>query len=287
MTKDSFLLCPPDHFEVTYAINPWMRPGDWKAKDGSHADAADRQWKKLAETITSCGADVHVMPHAKGWPDMVFTANAGIVLDRKAVVANFKFPERVGETVHYARAFETLVEKGVLDEVHMLPDGIAQEGAGDCLWDKERGFFWGAVGPRSERKAYDFIEGVFGQKVEILDLATDEYYHIDVCLSPLPTGHVLCYKPAFSGESIARLEDAIGDKIIYVSEKDASNFVINSVHVNQEYFISSPCTDELREKLESIGLKVINHDFSAFIMAGGSACCLTLKLNRSSSPARS
>src|SRR5436189_287683 len=28
-TKPRFLMCPPDHFAVTYAINPWMDPPSW------------------------------------------------------------------------------------------------------------------------------------------------------------------------------------------------------------------------------------------------------------------
>jgi N-dimethylarginine dimethylaminohydrolase len=26
-TPRSYLMCPPEYFEVSYAINPWMRPG--------------------------------------------------------------------------------------------------------------------------------------------------------------------------------------------------------------------------------------------------------------------
>lgn len=282
MTQDTFLICAPHHFEVTYAINPWMKPGEWHDHESTHAEEAAVQWKGLEAALKQCGAGIHVMEQAKGWPDMVFTANAGIVLDRKALVANFRFKERIGETPIYAAAFRKLADEGVLDDVIMLPDGVAQEGAGDCLWDKDRGVFWGAVGPRSDRKAYDIVEDVFGQKVEVVELATQDYYHIDVCLSPLPTGHVLCYKPAFAPESFARMKDLIGDKLIEVSETDARNFVINSVHVNGEYFISSPMTDGLRDQLHQIGLTTVERPFSAFILAGGSACCLTLKLNRTS-----
>jgi len=283
MTQDSFLICAPHLFEVNYAINPWMKPGEWHDHETTHAEEAVAQWTGLEEALRSCGAKLHVMEPAKGWPDMVFTANAGIVLDGKALVANFKHPERAGETPIYAAAFEKLAEDGIIDDVVMLPDGLAQEGAGDCLWDKERKVFWGAVGPRSERAAYDFVEDTFGQKVEVLQLATQEYYHLDVCLSPLPTGHVLCFKPAFAPESFERLEDAIGDKLIEVDEADAKEFVINSVHVNDEFFISSPLTDGLKARLQGIGLKTVERPFTAFILAGGAACCLTLKLNRTSS----
>lgn len=282
MSQDSFLICTPDHFEVSYKINPWMQPGEWHDHETTHAEEAAQQWKGLKEALKSCEAKLHVMDQVEGWPDMVFTANAGIVLDGKALVANFKHPERAGETPHYAATFNKLAEAGVINDVVMLPGGVAQEGAGDCLWDKDRGIFWGAVGPRSERAAYDAVEDTFGQRVEVLELATDEYYHLDVCLSPLPTGHVLCYKPAFTPESFERLKAGIGDKLIEVEDADARNFVINSVHVNDEYFISSPLTGGLKKKLNGLGLKTVERPFSAYILAGGAACCLTLKLNRSS-----
>lgn len=283
MTQDTFLLCAPDHFEVSYKINPWMQPGEWHDHETTHAEEAAAQWKGLEGALLECGATLHVMKQTEGWPDMVFTANAGIVLDGKALVANFKFPERAGETPIYAAEFRQLAEAGIINDVVMLPEGLAQEGAGDCLWDKTRGVFWGAVGPRSERAAYDVVEETFNKPVEVLTLATQEYYHLDVCLSPLPTGHVLCYKPAFAPASFERLKAAIGDQLIEVEDADAQNFVINSVHVNDEYFISSPLTDGLKTRLESIGLRTVERPFSAYILAGGAACCLTLKLNRTSS----
>jgi len=283
MTQDTFLLCAPQHFEVNYVINPWMRPGEWHDHERTHAEEATEQWNGLHAALLDCGANLHVMDQTKGWPDMVFTANAGIVLDRKALVANFKHPERAGETPIYAAEFERLARAGIIDDVIMLPKTLAQEGAGECLWDVTRGVFWGAVGPRSERKAYDVVEEVFGRKVEVLELATPEYYHLDVCLSPLPSGHVLCFKPAFAPASFERLQLLVGDKLIEVGETDARNFVINSVHINDEFFISSPLTDGLKARLHSVGLKTIERPFNAFILAGGAACCLTLKLNRTSS----
>lgn len=280
MSQQTFLLCPPRFFEVSYQINPWMQPKEWHDHETTHAEEAHAQWDVLVATIKACGANVTLMEHIKGWPDMVFTANAGIVLDRKALVANFKHPERSGETAYYRAAFEKLVKDGLLDEVHMLPEGIHQEGAGDCLWDASRGFFWGAIGPRSDAAAYDEVERVFGHKVERLTLATDEFYHLDVCLSPLPSGHVLCHPPAFAPESFARIKALVGDKLIEVGKDDASAFCINCVHVGAKHIIMSPCSSALRSRLESLGYQVRQHDFSAFILAGGSACCLTINLNR-------
>jgi len=37
-----------------------------------------------------------------------------------------------------------------IDEPADLPDSIALEGAGDCIWDQQRGHFWMGCGPRSD-----------------------------------------------------------------------------------------------------------------------------------------
>ncbi len=42
-TPRSYLMCPPEYFAVTYAINPWMRPDapvDPEARDAAVGRAA-------------------------------------------------------------------------------------------------------------------------------------------------------------------------------------------------------------------------------------------------------
>ena len=69
------LMCPPEHFDVTYEINPWMR-----VANGPDAAKAQAQWAALYDILTTeVGAEVLLMTaRSRGLPDMVFTANAGI-----------------------------------------------------------------------------------------------------------------------------------------------------------------------------------------------------------------
>ena len=40
-------MCPPDHYEVAYAINPWMHPDDWRPHASDLAAESRREWLAL------------------------------------------------------------------------------------------------------------------------------------------------------------------------------------------------------------------------------------------------
>ncbi|MFZ3240059.1 MAG: amidinotransferase, partial [Pseudolabrys sp.] len=92
-----FLMCRPQHFAVTYSINPWMDPAAWReSRDALHATAA-RQWQGLYRALCAGGASVELVEPQDGLPDLVFTANSAVVLDGKALLARFRHSERQGE----------------------------------------------------------------------------------------------------------------------------------------------------------------------------------------------
>src|ERR1700761_3120960 len=214
MTDQSlFLMTDARHFGVTYQINPWMRPDAWQADPAVLAAAAIKSASALRAELERVGARVEIVSAVENLPDLVFPANAAIVLDGRALVARFRHPERQGEEAVFRDAFLALKARGLLSEVIELPDGVLQEGAGDCIWDADRGFFWAGYGQRSTANSLPVIETVFGQRVVGLELATDRFYHLDTCFCPLAGGRGLYYPPAFTPESLAvirrhvRLED--------------------------------------------------------------------------------
>ncbi|MGB9365645.1 MAG: amidinotransferase, partial [Xanthobacteraceae bacterium] len=104
------LMCPPQHFAVTYSINPWMDPAKW-ADDGAALQArAAQQWMALHAALLEAGAMIETVPPLEGAPDLVFTANAAVVLDGKALLARFRHPERQLEEPVFAAAFRALAE---------------------------------------------------------------------------------------------------------------------------------------------------------------------------------
>ena len=89
-------MCPPEYFDVRYAINPWMdraRPVD--------TARALRQWEILRRTYRDLGHTVDVIPALPGLPDMVFAANGGLVIDGRAMSARFAHAERTAEGPAY------------------------------------------------------------------------------------------------------------------------------------------------------------------------------------------
>ena len=100
------LMCAPEHFEVSYTINPWMKPDSWKSQADLLGARSSSGWRKLTETLRHLGAELEMVPPIEGLPDLVFTANAAVILDGKALVATFRHPQRQPETAVYKRAFE-------------------------------------------------------------------------------------------------------------------------------------------------------------------------------------
>ncbi len=87
------LMCPPEHFDVTYEINAWMR-----IANGPDPERARAQWAALYTILREeVGADVALVAPQPGLPDMVFTANAGLTEGDWFVPSRFRPVERQGK----------------------------------------------------------------------------------------------------------------------------------------------------------------------------------------------
>src|SRR5690349_16393282 len=200
------LMCAPEHFAVSYAINPWMDPTSWARDNRAHAAAA-REWADLCRTLTAHGAEIDLVPSVPGLPDLVFTANAAVVLDRQALLARFRHPQRQREEGHFEAAFRSLQARGLIDGVRKLPAGLVLEGAGDCVWDERRNLFWMGYGPRSDAAAARAVEDTFAREVMALELADPRFYHMDTALAPLPGGEVMYLPSAFTAAGTAAIRE--------------------------------------------------------------------------------
>jgi N-dimethylarginine dimethylaminohydrolase len=280
--RPRYLMCNPQHFAVTYSINPWMDPKAWAAKgEALHATAA-QQWQGLYRALRSHGAMIELIEPATGLPDLVFTANAAVVLDGKALLASFRHPERRGEQPVYAAGFDALKARGLIDTVVETPAGVVLEGAGDCLWDARRGLFWMGAGSRTDKRAAKIVEDCFGVPCVPLELGDPSFYHLDTALCPLPCGGVIYHPGAFTAGALALIEQRVApsDRIA-LGPDDAALFAANAVCFGRVIVMSS-CSAALRERLEQRGYRVVTTLLDAFLRSGGSACCLTLRLDRSS-----
>lgn len=276
------LMCAPEHFEVSYTINPWMRPDTW----ASQADVLGRRsndgWEKLTRTLRTLGADLELVPPVPGLPDMVFTANAAVIMDGKALVASFRHPQRQGETAVFRRTFDGLKQRGLLDTVVDMPDGVVLEGAGDCVWDPVRRTFWLGYGQRSDESAAAVVRDTFGFDVVALRLVDPRFYHMDTCLAPLTGGEVLYYPGAFDAAGNAAIRDRFGaENLIVAPEADACTLAVNAVNLGRDIVLAT-ASPALRAMLEERGYRVHETPISDFGLSGGSAFCLTLRLDRNS-----
>jgi N-dimethylarginine dimethylaminohydrolase len=273
------LMCEPAHFAINYSINPWMEPAKWAA--AAHAVAA-QQWTGLEEALRAAGAAIDYVAPRPGLPDLVFTANAAVVLDGTALLARFRHPERQGEEPVFASAFEGLRERGLIERTVTLPDGVVMEGAGDCLFDEARNLFWMGFGQRSERRAVDAVAQTFGLGVVPLELVDPRFYHLDTAFCPLPTGDVIYHAGAFTDEGRIEIARRVPEsKRIVLSDEEATQFSANAVCVGRT-IVMSRCTDSLRKRLERRGYQVAATPLDTFLRSGGSAACLTLRLDRRS-----
>ncbi len=280
-----FLMTEPSGFEVCYQINPWMQPKAWRADPQTCRARAAASYAALRQALADAGADVDTIEGVRGLPDLVFPANAAVVLDGKVLLARFRCPERQGEEAVFRSVFLRLRTRGLVREVVDLPDHLFHEGAGDAIWDSRRGWFWGGWGQRSSRGALGVVRNIFGQEVVPLELATPAFYHLDTCFCPLAGGEVLYYPPAFTPQALETIRARVPARLrIEASEAEATAFCVNAVNLGHTV-IMARAPQSLRETLGRRGYDLVEVDLDPFILSGGAAYCMTLRLDRTSASA--
>lgn len=263
------LICSPRHFGVRYTINPWMT-----RNVGDATPEAQRQWERFVELV-GCAADVEFVPiePQSQNPDLVFTANAGLIVGNLAIISSFR---------HAERRREQSVYRAALARAGFATTFLRQtyfEGAGDALFDRVRPLLYAGYGWRTERGATLQLQEIVGCRVLPLLLVDERFYHLDMALCPLASGHVLVSMDAFSPHAQTLLRRAIEPGyLIDVSIDDALRFVCNAVEVD-DAIVMHDASQRLRDRLRAIGYRVFCTDLSEFHKAGGSAKCLTLRLD--------
>ena len=261
----SYLMCPPDHFEVAYSINPWMDVA--VPVDPARARA---QWDELVAALRAAGAHVETIEAQTGLPDMVFTANAGVVVGDAFVPAAMRNPERHGERAHFERWF---AERG--RRVVGLGDGAVQEGAGDAL--PFGGRLVGGWRTRSSAEAYPELARLTGATAAAVELVDPRFYHLDLAFCPLGDGRAMVVPSALTEEGRALVAELVTDPLELTPE-EAATFCANSVVVGRTVVMPA-CPPRVRGQLERWGFEPVVVDVSEFLKAGGAVRCLTLALD--------
>ena len=275
--KPAFLMCPPKLYDVNYVINPWME-GNIHRSSRDHAAA---QWEQLHAALSQI-ADVLLVDPQPGSPDMVFTANAGLVRDGIVALSSFHHPERQGEEPHFRKWFS---DSGF--SIREIPRATPFEGEGDALFDADGSRLWAGHGLRTRASSHRYLTETWAVEVLSLGLIDPRFYHLDTCFCPLSNGDLMYYPPAFDHPSRALIEAHYpASHRIAVNEADALRFACNAVNVGRTILLNE-ISPHLCAQLESRGFSVLQVKLSEFLKAGGAAKCLVLRISdlRISEPA--
>jgi N-dimethylarginine dimethylaminohydrolase len=258
-----YAMTAPTFFAVEYAINPWM---DTSTAVDTHV--AMNQWETLRQTYKELGHTVELVEPVAGLPDMVYAANGGLLVNGKAVVARFAYPQRAGESVAYA---EWMARHG-FDPVETRH---VNEGQGDLL--VVGSIVLAGYGFRTERKAHAEIAALVGMPVVSLELVDPRFYHLDTALAVLDDTTIAYYPPAFSDEARAQLLELFPDAI-EVAGADADVLGLNAVSDGLNVVLPAAATG-FAEQLRDAGFLPIGVDLSELLKGGGSVKCCTLEVH--------
>jgi N-dimethylarginine dimethylaminohydrolase len=258
-------MCPPDYYGIEYEINPWM-----SRERGTARETAAQQWQRLHDTLVGLGVQVEVMTPQPGLPDLVFTANAGVIFKQQFFSARFRHVVRAGESPHFDLWF---AEHGY--KVEHLPETMFFEGAGDALFCGEPLFAGYRI--RSDIRGHQYLAKALNIQVLPLELVDRRFYHLDTCFCPLAPGEAIYFPGAFDAYGRKVLHSNIR-RLLVVDEAEAMNFGCNAVVVGKHVILNTGCEHLMRD-LQSWGYEPIALELSEFLKSGGSAKCLTLRLD--------
>src|ERR1700722_6282808 len=259
----SYLMCPPEYFAVSYAINPWMRPD-------SPVDLglARRQWAALRAAHESLGHTVAAIEPVAGLPDMVSAPNGATVIDGTVLGVRFRHPERAAEADAYMDWFRTHGWASVHEP------RFVNEGEGDILLAGDT--VLAGYGFRSDEAAAGELGAVFGRRVVSLRLVDPRYYHRDTALSVLDSSTAMYYPAAFDDAGRAALSSVFAE-LIEAKDEDAEVLGLNAVSDGRHVVLAEQAT-ALARQLAARGFEPVPVDMSELRKAGGGAKCCTLEL---------
>ena len=259
-------MCPPDHFGIEYAINPWMDP-----TVPVNAALALKQWHLLRETLADLGHAVQVLDPQPGLPDMVYAANGAFSVDGVVYGARFKHPQRTAEAAAH-RGFYAGGDWRFTDPLHV------NEGEGDFSYvpGAYGGLILAGHGFRTDPAAHAEAQEVLGRPVISLKLVDPAFYHLDTALAALDDRHLAYYPDAFSLASQRVLRQLFPDAVL-ADRADAEAFGLNLVSDGRHVVLNNEAV-AMAEKLQKAGYVAVPVELSELKRGGGSVKCAVAEL---------
>lgn len=258
------LMCKPDYFEVKYSINPWMK------NEIVDKNLAFFQWNNYKNALESSGVRVETINPHESSPDMVFAADQAVTIGGKTLISNFKYKQRREESGNYKKWF---VKNNF--NLKFLPENVYFEGGGESAWVNNKLLI--GTGFRTSLNACEHIQKILDVEVTCLELINPNFYHLDTCLFVLNNETAFYYPNAFSKKANMRLKKLFNN-LIKITKTEVFNFAANSVVLNNNVFMQKN-NKSMKNKIDNLGYKTHELDFSEFMKSGGGAHCLVQFIN--------
>lgn len=294
LSLPAYLMCPPFSYVSGEANNIWMETKATHPNREVDSAVAFKQWQDLYQFMVSEGAFVHLMhaPRSSGLKDLVYAANAGIIIRSKenepmAVVSNFTSEPRHGETPVIEATFHAMGYKTMVCPFKF-------EGEAD-LKHLYGNVYIGGYGIRSNKESYDWMKEQFGVDIICVHMTDDYLYHLDCSIFPLTHESTLVCTELYTKNEIKAIEKVT--EIIPVSKKYAYLGITNAVKINSTVMMQSSrvcfsknCNDEnavldgqkcrfLEKECGKRGLSIRYFDLEEYTKGGGLLSCLIMHLN--------
>jgi arginine dihydrolase len=257
-----YVMCRPDHFEVRYAINPWMRPGEPVDRERAMA-----QWDALRRTYVDLGHRVDLIEPVPGLPDMVYAANGATVVDGVVLGARFRHRERAAEAVAYRTWFAAAGFPVVEPE-------FVNEGEGDLLVAGD--VVLAGHGFRTDPRAHAEAAAALGREVVALELVDPRFYHLDTAVAVLDDATIAWLPEAFAPASQEVLRARFPDAVV-ADPADAAVLGLNAVSDGRHVVLPAQATG-LAAALAERGYTPVPVDLSELLKGGGGPKCCTLEV---------
>ena len=257
------LMCAPDFFDIEYEINPWMHEDNPVVPS-----KAREQWDGLRRIYSQLGWNVQLLEPVQGLPDLVFTANSGLVYDNKVVLPHFRHPDRQGETEKFRKWFENAGYTNLYSPKYDF------EGEGDALiWND---VIFAGYPLRTDKRAHIELADFLDATDVSLQLIDPRFYHLDTAFTIVDKDTVALYPKAFSEESIASVHNLVPN-VIEATDQDALAYGLNAVSDGKHIVVPEGAT-HVMDRFRELGLEVFPCPISEFQKSGGGVKCLTLEL---------
>ena len=305
----TILMGDPKHFGVHGGANPHTR-NVLGIRRRVNSTSAYHQWHSLARAFVAHGTEVCVIQPHPQLSGLVYPANAGFLYP-----LDLRFPDGVStaEKIFYlahllpTRAAEREIYRPFISAMgYKTHDILARfEGEADFFpagrfmlfthgmierqrfvprfgippWKRIYGF-------RSETAALDELRLIVGERPVLeLELCLEAHYHGDtvLCSFGVEREFLLAYMAGLTMQSRERLRQAFRNRLIELSEHDASLYAANSFQIDNGgrtyLFMPEGITNELINEIRTRSVEPVLINVSEFLAkGGGSIKCMILDL---------